>query len=316
MVNIYGIDVVRSIRENYSKHIKEQLKGVKLEEDIFNDIELPISYNPEKIILDLTKDIIEDYVKNDGKIPEAEKVVYQNYIMKIFDYSTVFDDVYEALLMRKGVGSDKILRVLHLMLAMEFTIRKSSESCNDLEMGRSYYETVKKECGLSGNYFVNLNYTGFLEKTFGKGKGRVNHIYGRLGEYLRLSDGRVLAERDIKRSSDYDLVIPNFVPQSMLKPIVSVEMIGRYYRAYEAIRDAERLIIVGFGFKRDDTHVVNMIKSALMENANLDVYIYSGKDVENSQAYKELEVIASERVHDPVYYTEEKFEDFLKEIKC
>ena len=73
---------------------------------------------------------------------------------------------------------------------------------------------------------------------------------------------------------------------------MSVDMMERYHEAYHELRNADKCIIIGFGMNRDDSHILNLLQAAIRQRSSqgklFKVYVYTGKDVKNSQGYKKL----------------------------
>ncbi|MDK2886469.1 MAG: hypothetical protein PWP54_1027 [Thermosipho sp. (in: thermotogales)] len=318
LLNIGGSEIAKYQKENMINLFRNQLKeklgleGSNLNE-LFEDLEVPIYYEPEHVIVDYVKRILEEKIKNFENFSGVKELIYENYILKIFDYTVIFDELYDVILNcdLKNTSPAKVLRYLHFMLAMDFTIRELEDQYEkSYKNSKSYYEMVKS-LKHDNHYFVNLNYTNFLKKTLGE--IYVNHIHGKVGEYMILEDRKIINEEEVYNIKDKK-IIPNFVPQSLLKPIISVEMIERYYKTYEALKSAERCIIVGFGLNRDDAHILNILQTALRFNKKLKIFIYTGEDIGNNSGYQILSRDNGNRI-EVFDYKKCNFESFLNQIK-
>lgn len=128
---------------------------------------------------------------------------------------------------------------------------------------------------------ITFNYTSFAGKYFSKAK----YFHGNLKKYIRL-DNR--GECDIDNYDTLNIVefikeivggnidfkkkkyvIPSIVPPLRLKPVLSNEFIDLWYHSVEEIREASRLIIVGYSFNYADEHFNDLIR----KNKDKDIYI-------------------------------------------
>jgi len=268
-------------------------------EDLFSDIKFPLRYEPEDIIIIEVKSIIDKIIKIQQTSDKEDKKeisrnlqeVYEKHVLPIIDYTKIFDDVYEAILTyQEGLSKARVLRNLHFLLTMLYTLDKlqtsyHAKSAANINNG-SYYNLVAERIDPKNDYVINLNYTDLLETTLEKAgkKVRLNYIHGKVGEFLELNAREIV--------DAHECGIPNFVSQSSLKPIMSVDMMERYHEAYHELRNADKCIIIGFGMNRDDSHILNLLQAAIRQRSSqgklFKVYVYTGKDVKNSQGYKKL----------------------------
>ena len=309
LVNLCGADLLEQLSESTMNKLKNNIqKQLALDEsksdgnktdDLFSDINFPLHYEPEDIIISEVKSIIEKIMKiqqvsdkgDRREISRNLQDVYEKYVLPIIDYTKIFDDVYEAILTyQEGLNKARVLRNLHFLLTMLYTLDKLQTSYHAKSTGNinndSYYNLVAKQIDPKNDYVINLNYTDLLEETLEKvgKKVRLNYIHGKVGEFLELN-----AREIVDAHGDG---IPNFVSQSSLKPIMSVDMIERYHEAYDKLRNADKCIIIAFRMNRDDSHILNLLQAAIRQRISqgklFKVYVYAGKNIENSRGYKKL----------------------------
>jgi len=338
LVNLYGVGLVKKFLETAMNDIQEKLELDKSEiEKLFSDINFPLRYEPEDIIIAEVKSIIDKIIKiqqasdKDGKkeISKNLQDVYEKYVLPIIDYTKIFDDVYEAILTyQEGLNKARVLRNLHFLLTMLYTLDKLQTSYHTKSTGNinndSYYNLVAKRIDPENDYVINLNYTDLLEETLEKAgkKVRLNYIHGKVGEFLELNAREIV--------DAYGDGIPNFVSQSSLKPIMSVDMMERYHEAYDKLRNADKCIIIGFGMNRDDSHILNLLQAAIRQRISqgklFKVYVYAGKNIENSRGYKKLCEYIEDRYGSsgkdgetkerPEFYTYENIKEQDLQVEC
>lgn len=126
---------------------------------------------------------------------------------------------------------------------------------------------------------VTLNYTSFLEKTLGL--DQVSYFHGGLTQYVRM-DNRELLEFDgfenstpsemlsnqICNSWHFDednpvkskCLIPSLVPPLRLKPILSKEYVTIWYNALQWLKDADKIVMVGYSLNTADEHFNDLFR--------------------------------------------------------
>lgn len=143
---------------------------------------------------------------------------------------------------------------------------------------------------------ITLNYTSFIEKELGR--ENVIYFHGGLNEYVRM-DRRELNDiddfdnLDIKsfintevRNNTYisDIpsdrqrhIIPALVPPLKIKPILSSRYIEIWHKASEWIKNASKIIIIGYSFNSSDDHFNDILR----QNQNGKTIYIIAPDIHN-----------------------------------
>jgi hypothetical protein len=126
---------------------------------------------------------------------------------------------------------------------------------------------------------ITLNYTSFLQQQL----GTTNTIYfhGGLAEYVRMDTRDLLAIEDILIADPANFireivapnvdvknddlrqqrhVIPALVPPLRLKPILSHRYIDLWGKASDWIKEAQRIVVVGYSFNNADEHFNDILR--------------------------------------------------------
>jgi len=315
LVNLCGNDLLKKVPEGILNKMRNDIqKQLGLDpnkiENLLSDITFPLDYKSEDVIITEVKSIIDKIIKiqqtsdkeDKKEISKNLQYVYEKYVLPIIDYTKIFDDVYETILTyQEGLSKARVLKNLHFLLTMLYILDKLQTSYHTKSAGNinndSYYNLVAKRINPENDYVINLNYTDLLEETLEKvgKKVRLNYIHGKVGEFLELNAREIV--------DAHGCGIPNFVSQSSLKPIMSVDMMERYHEAYDELRNADKCIIIGFGMNRDDSHILNLLQAAIRQRSSqgklFKVYVYAGKDIEKSQGYEKLWDYVKEKYKDP-----------------
>lgn len=68
------------------------------------------------------------------------------------------------------------------------------------------------------------------------------------------------------------IIVPLMFTQSGTKPMTSIDMSKKYVDFYDALKDADKICSIGFGFNSDDEHINGVIRT-LIERENKQLYI-------------------------------------------
>lgn len=137
-----------------------------------------------------------------------------------------------------------------------------------------FYSGIPK--GTNG---ITLNYTSFLEQHLGK--EHTVYFHGGLSEYVRMDTRDLVDIEDIlscepaefiasdiapnldvsdEECENQKHVIPALVPPLRLKPILSHKYIELWHKASEWMRNAQKIVVVGYSFNNADEHFNDIIR--------------------------------------------------------
>lgn len=159
---------------------------------------------------------------------------------------------------------------------------------------------------------ITLNYTSFISDYI----GQVIYFHGGLSEYVNMSVRQYMPIEDykgidiisffddyVKENTDISdiqgrkqkCVIPAFVPPLKIKPVLSYRYIETWHEASEWIRNADRIIIIGYSFSSADDHFNDIIRkniNNLKENKQKEIFII-GPDVNSDTSLQHFADIFS-----------------------
>jgi hypothetical protein len=148
--------------------------------------------------------------------------------------------------------------------------RKMWTTARQYKKDDSYYKIIRECNGTSEINVITTNYTPLCsaitelcEKRF------IAYVNGSFRWFEQAKEMRILdvtkADEDFSKK-DY---FPFIFLQSGVKPIVSSVQIEEWHKAISFLKDAERLVIVGYRANCDDNHLNSIIRE----------YILKGKEV-------------------------------------
>jgi hypothetical protein len=72
--------------------------------------------------------------------------------------------------------------------------------------------------------------------------------------------------------------VPFVLTQSGLKPLTSVDMSRRYVGLFDEYSECDRLVVVGYGFNIDDSHINGLFRKLIEELGKSIIWICLDKD--------------------------------------
>ena len=143
-----------------------------------------------------------------------------------------------------------------------------------------YYNDLKDAKFELGDV-ATTNYSNLIEK---KIDHKVVFLNGSINEwydpYLNI----------IERTSDLNgkFKLPLIFTQSGTKPMTAVSKSCEYVDLYRNWQEMDGIIIIGFGFNKDDEHINAMLRT-LVDDDNKNIYVVH-KDIERDEVIKRLRI--------------------------
>lgn len=155
--------------------------------------------------------------------------------------------------------------------------------------GNCYYNTLK---GLFDGV-ITTNYTPHSSYVVNFEESRLARLSGSLSSFEELE---TLSVFDARTSpiGDNEFVFPYMMCQSPVKPIVDSSQLLEYSKAINMLNDADELIVLGYSFCREDTHIANLVRSAAKSNQKLKIIVLLYDD--KSESYSHFEYY--DKTHD------------------
>jgi hypothetical protein len=145
------------------------------------------------------------------------------------------------------------------------------------DLALPFYDRLPKDC-----HAITLNYTSFLERKLGRDK--VIYFHGGLAEYVSMEtrelvqieeDMSILDPAEFLKSQSENIrfnsddiskhkhVIPALVPPLRLKPILSHRYIEAWHTASQWVKNAERIVVIGYSFNNADEHFNDILRQQM-----------------------------------------------------
>ncbi|WP_253450996.1 hypothetical protein [Halomonas sp. Y3] len=106
----------------------------------------------------------------------------------------------------------------------------------------------------------------------------VQHLNGGVTDYYNPYKNSVISEGDPDQVPEDQIHVPFVLTQSGLKPLTSVDMSRRYVGLYDEYVACDRLVVVGYGFNIDDSHINGLFRKLIEESGKPMVWVCLDKD--------------------------------------
>lgn len=223
-----------------------------------------------------------DNLNDDDPCEESfEKLVFgvlENILASCLDYQALVDGHYRYLYNPKEWA--KFCKISIFLHTVRTYIEELERNALAAAPGRSgYYHDLIPF--LRGDQIVmggvgTVNYTAILQSVMNTNGIDINarFLNGSMRDYYDPYRNHILqldlTLEEIERQKRF--LVPFLFTQSGIKPLTSVEMSRRYVNFYDEMKGSDAVVVIGFGFNGDDSHVNGMFRD-LIDDGRLPVYI-------------------------------------------
>jgi hypothetical protein len=236
-----------------------------------------------------------DYNLECGNISEVLCAVSQQVLENIFttvlDYQSLIDSHFRYLFSPKTEWAKFSKMVIFLRATREYIIKQLNEIGELPKSG--YYHDLEKcsKLGLEISAIGTSNYNNLIEKIskdLDFDIPVVQHLNGGVTDYYNPYKNSVISESDPDKVSEEQIYVPFVLTQSGLKPLTSVDMSRRYVGLYDEYVACDRLVVVGYGFNIDDSHINGLFRKLIEETEKAMFWICLDKDGSAESQKREL----------------------------
>ena len=122
----------------------------------------------------------------------------------------------------------------------------------------------------------------------------VMHLNGGVNDYYNPYKNSVLTCNDPDQIPNDQIYVPFILTQSGLKPLTSVDMSRRYVTLFDSLAESDGIVVIGYGFNVDDTHIKGMFRELVEDNGKHLYWVCTSSN--QSAVQKERELIIKLRI--------------------
>ena len=259
---------IGALSENLTKKINEGVFEKKDDDiDLFDDLGdiIQLNYSEAGLIgMEYLLDMQEPNTDTDeGRILKFLQLIIEDIYASVLDYKSLIDSNWYYLYNPRYEWA-KFTKICIFLLTVKNYIE--SKACNRSDNPYGYYDVLKK--AIDDKLFdvtevATTNYNTFIEDIL---QMNVTYLNGSTDLWYDPYINKIGKKEDLV-DDEHHIVAPLMFTQSGTKPMTAISMSEKYVKAYNNWKEADCLVIIGFGFGSDDEHINGMIRTLIDDNS-------------------------------------------------
>ena len=197
----------------------------------------------------------------------------ENLFTTVLDYQKLIDDHFRYLFSPKTEWAKFTRMVIFLNIARDYISAKVPNVSQNSPLGyyhdlRNLTDDVEISAVGTANYNSILNQ---VAESIGLQLPQVQHLNGSTSDYYNPYKNSVISSDSPDAVPSEQIHVPFILTQSGIKPLTSVTMSRRYVQLFDAFRNSDAIVVVGFGFHKDDSHINGLFRE-LIESEGKPLY--------------------------------------------
>ena len=256
---------IGALSETLTRKINDGIFEKKDDEiDIFDDIGEIIQLNYASSGLAGMEYLLEQNKKrinsNVGLVLRFAQNIIETLYSVVLDYKSLIDSNWHYLYTPESDWA-KFCKICIFLLNVRNYISEIAAKAN-LYSKEGYYHVLRK--ALDDKLFevsaiATTNYNEFIKEILNQS---ITFLNGSTELWYDPYINKIGSKDDILDSENH-IIVPLMFTQSGTKPMTSIEMSIRYVRTYEAWKQSDAIVVIGFGFGLDDEHINGIIRTLL-----------------------------------------------------
>ena len=282
---------IGALSEDLTRKINDGIFRKKDDDiDLFDDLGeiIQLNYSASGISgMEYLMEMREPDIRTDGgKILYLTQTIMEDIYASVLDYKSLIDTNWHYLY---SPSSDwaKFCKISIFLLTVRNYILSSATHV-DLARSDGYYNLLKRamdEGKLDVSAIATTNYNIFIQKIIGKD---VTYLNGSTELWYDPYLNRIAKKSDLD-DPEHHLLVPLMFTQSGTKPMTSIGMSIWYVDTFRKWEQSDAVVVVGFGFGRDDEHINGIIRTLIDEDGKRVIVV---KPDERKAEEEEVSLIA------------------------
>lgn len=208
--------------------------------------------------------------------------VLENIFTTVLDYQKLIDDHFRYLFSPETEWAKFTKMAVFLKIAQDY-IKQQAPDIDAIPTEGYYHDLASFALNHEFAAIGTANYNSLLTPIFEQqdlAVPSVIHLNGSVNDYYNPYKNTVVCSDNFDGLDSSQLHFPFILTQSGLKPLTSVTMSRRYVQLFDAYNESDAIVVVGFGFNKDDSHINGLFRE-LIENHNKKLFVVS-RDVDGT----------------------------------
>lgn len=202
--------------------------------------------------------------------------VLENIFTTVLDYQQLIDSHFRYLFSPSTEWAKFTRMVIFLKIARDY-ISSQVPDIDGIPNQGYYHDLANFSSDFEITSVGTANYNSILSEVFNSTEAdapEIIHLNGSVQDYYNPYKNSVAVCDDPEQVDTSQIHVPFILTQSGLKPLTSVAMSRRYVKLFDAYSDSDAIVVVGFGFHKDDSHINGLFRE-LIEVERRPVFIIS-----------------------------------------
>lgn len=212
--------------------------------------------------------LFQSALETTSELDDEEKKALQQIVSITSNFEELLGEFFAGFFTKNLSNQKKYFYLSWLIWAYVSTRAREGEEFRE----DSFYKTLSE---FNTSNIITFNYTDFFDDHTRPLNG---HFHGSCNAYIRLDTREYInGDESFKRANtledmtefvgnmktDWDtgeVRIPAIVPPLAIKPVLCTEYLERWYEASQKIKDAEKIVVVGYSFNQADEHFNDLLR--------------------------------------------------------
>ena len=261
---------VGALSEDLSRSINDNLFSKKDERiDIFDDFGelIKLNYNAAGV-LGLEFLLENPEINTDtsyGIVLRFAQLLIEDIYASVLDYKALIDSNWHYLY---NPSSDwaKFCKIAIFLLTVRQYISELGDKA-DKQNPNGYYNMLRAALN-DGKYeasaIATTNYNKIIEEILGT-VYPVTYLNGSVAVWYDPYLNKAGSEEELD-NGEHHIIVPLLFTQSGTKPMTSISMSVKYVEMYQSWKEADAIVVVGFGFGSDDEHINGILRTLVNDD--------------------------------------------------
>lgn len=257
-IGALGSCLVKNINDNIFDKKDEDI-------DLFDDIGevLRLNYQSAGVIgieylYDNFKSENIESLDNQSKIVYFAKCILEDIFSSVLDYKSLIDSYWHYLYCPKNEWA-KFCKISIFLLTVKNYIKQNLPYSI---ANTGYYDDLKDSIDQSKLEVTKIATTNYNRIIIEKLNKEITYLNGSVDQWY----DPYLNKIDTKDNLDGKFIVPLLFTQSGTKPMTSIFKSCEYVDLYRDWKESDCIVIVGFGFNKDDEHINGIIRTLVNDD--------------------------------------------------
>lgn len=212
-----------------------------------------------------------------SKIVYFAKSILEDIFSSVLDYKSLIDSNWHYLYCPKDEWAKFCKISIFLLTVKNYINQNPPSSISD----KGYYDDLKDSIDKSKLKIAKIATTNYNKIIIDKLNEDITYLNGSIEQWY----DPYLNKIDTKEKLKGKFIVPLLFTQSGTKPITSIFKSCEYVDLYREWKKADCIVIVGFGFNKDDEHINGIIRTLVNDDKKV---IVVGKNTSKKEAIERL----------------------------